>query len=165
MSYSDFKAKRVTRSYCQSIHASPDTVFSLLCPAKEKEWLEGWDYTMIYSESGYGEDDCVFLSHQAGEKDTIWLITERDIQNKKIVFARITPDSRATRVAISVKGKDRDRASSVYITYTVTALSEEGNRFIERFTEGEFNKMMQFWEKSLNTYLETGKKLKRSSDK
>ena len=159
----DFEAKRVTRSYCQRINASPEIVFPLICPVKEKEWLDGWDYTMVYSESGYAEEGCVFLSHQEGEEDTIWLITKRDIEKREIVFARITPDSRASKLTISVEGRDHDPSSRVHVTYTFTALSEEGNQFIDAFTEERFNDMMAFWEKSMNYYLETGKKLKRPS--
>ncbi len=163
MNPSHFKAKRVTRSYCQTIHATPEVIFSLLCPVKEKEWLDGWQYTMIYSESGYAEEGCVFLSHQEGEKDTIWLITERDVENKNISFARITPGSRAAKLTISVKGNRNEAGSKVHITYTFTALSEEGNHFIDNFTEEAFNSAMKFWERSMNYYLDTGKKLGKTT--
>jgi hypothetical protein len=36
-----FDAKRVTRSYRQTINAAPEVVFPLLCPVRESEWLEG----------------------------------------------------------------------------------------------------------------------------
>ena len=56
-----FKAKHITRSYEQTINADPSTVFDLLCPVKEAEWLDGWDYTLLHSESGLAEEGCVFL--------------------------------------------------------------------------------------------------------
>ena len=74
-----FKAKHITRSYEQTINADPARVFDLLCPVKEAEWLDGWDYTLLHSESGLAEEGCVFLSRQEGEKDTIWMITKRDV--------------------------------------------------------------------------------------
>ncbi|MBW2468639.1 MAG: hypothetical protein JRE62_05025, partial [Deltaproteobacteria bacterium] len=43
---SNFKAKRVTRQYVQTIDAAPSEVHALICPVKEAEWLEGWDYDL-----------------------------------------------------------------------------------------------------------------------
>ena len=39
---------------------------------------------------------------------------------------------------------------------------EAGNEFIEAFTQENFEAGMQFWEASMNHYLETGKKLIKS---
>ncbi len=153
-----FKAKHVTRSYDQTITADPARVFDLLCPVKEAEWLDGWDYTLLHSESGLAEEGCVFLSRQAGEKDTIWMITRRDVQSREIEFVRATPESRIARLNIKVNEKTAT-ASTVKITYAITALCEAGNEFLEAFTQENFEAGMQFWEASMNYYLETGKKL------
>jgi hypothetical protein len=50
--HSNFKAKRVTRNFVQTIQAQPSVVHSLICPVKEAEWLDGWDYDLIFSDSG-----------------------------------------------------------------------------------------------------------------
>jgi len=156
-----FKAKHITRSYEQTINADPARVFDLLCPVKEAEWLDGWDYTLLYSESGLAEEGCVFLSRQEGEKDTIWMITKRDVQNLEIEFVRATPESRIARLTIAVDEKAA-KVSKVKITYVITALCEEGNKFLEAFTQDNFETAMKFWETSMNYYLETGEKLTRS---
>jgi len=156
-----FQAKHVTRSHEQTINAAPSKVFDLLCPVKEAEWLDGWDYTLLHSESGLAEEGCVFLSRQEGEKDTIWMITKRDVQNREIEFVRATPESRIARLTISVDEKEA-MVSKVMITYVITSLCEKGNQFLAAFTEEKFAAAMQFWEKSMNYYLETGKKLKHS---
>ena len=156
-----FQAKHITRSYEQTINADPSKVFDLLCPVKEAQWLDGWDYTLLHSESGLAEEGCVFLSRQEGEKDTIWMITKRDVQNREIEFVRATPESRIARLTIAVDEKAAN-VSKVKITYVITALCEEGNIFLEAFTEENFEAAMKFWEGSMNYYLETGKKLTRS---
>jgi hypothetical protein len=156
-----FKAKRITRSYEQTINAAPSKVFDLLCPVKEAEWLDGWDYTLLYSKSGLAEEGCVFLSRQEGEKDTIWMITKRDVQNREIEFVRVTPESRITQLTISVDEKEA-MVSKVVITYVITSLCEKGNQFLAAFTEEKFTEAMQFWENSMNYYLETGDKLAQS---
>ena len=160
MNNTGFIAKRVTRSYQQKINASSSDVFTLICPVREAEWLAGWDYELIYSVSGVAEEGCVFTSRQKGEKDTIWLITKRDEDNKEIEFARITPESRVAKLNISVEDAD-EGASLVNITYVITALNESGNKFIEELTEAKFNENMAFWEKSMNHFIQTGKQLAR----
>ncbi len=155
-----FQAKHIARSYEQTISADPSKVFDLLCPVKEAQWLEGWDYTLLHSESGLAEEGCVFLSRQEGEKDTIWMISKRDVQNREIEFVRATPESRIARLTIAVDEKEA-QVSKVQITYVITALCEEGNQFLEAFTEEYFEAAMKFWEKSMNYYLETGKRLRR----
>jgi hypothetical protein len=158
-----FQAKHITRNYEQTINAAPSKVFDLLCPVKEAQWLEGWDYTLLHSESGLAEEGCVFLSRQEGEKDTIWMITERDVHSREIEFVRATPESRIARLTIAVDEKAAT-VSKVKITYVITALCEEGNQFLEAFTEEKFTEVMKFWEKSMNYYLETGKKMEILSD-
>ena len=138
---SHFKAKRVTRNYVQTIQAPPSVVHSLICPVKEAEWL--------------------FTSKSAGEKDTIWLITKREDATCETDFARITPDSRVAEVTVRIEDGG-EQTSRVHITYTITALTEAGNQFIDKFTEDNFLKDMQFWEATMNHYLETGKALSQS---
>ena len=157
-----FAAKQVTRSYIQQIDYPPDAVFPLLCPVREAEWLDGWDYELIYSASGYAEKGCVFVSRHVGEPDTIWLITEHDSENYRVEFARVTPESRVAKVEIGLR-ENVDGTTSADISYVVTALNEEGNRFVECYTEGGFREGMQWWERSMNHYLKSGEKLRRES--
>jgi hypothetical protein len=156
-----FKAKRITTSYEQTIYADPVQVFELICPVREAEWLDGWDYRLIFSESGFAEEGCVFISRQPGENDTIWLITKRDIEKREIEFVRVTPESRIARLVVAVKQKETN-VSRVQITYTFTALCQEGNRILAELTKEKFSETMKFWETSMNYYLQTGKKLKRT---
>ena len=57
----------------------------------------------------------------------------------------------------------RDRISSfVDISYTYTAVSPAGNKFIDGFTEEIFLEAVAFWEESMNHFLETGERLKKT---
>lgn len=156
-----FKSKRVTRNYIQTINAEPSKVHALICPVKEAEWLDGWDYDLIFSQSGFAEAGCVFISRTEGEKETIWLITKRDDQNYETEFARITPESRIAYLTVRIEDGGH-HTSRMHIAYTFTALTEDGNQFIENFTEKNFVQDMKFWEATLNHYLETGRPLPRS---
>ncbi len=153
-----FSARRVTRSYTQTIRAHADKVHALICPVREVEWLEGWDCRMIYSRSGLAEEGCVFTSRSGAEPETLWVIAVRDDARRRTRFVRVTPDSRLAMVDIHVT-PSAENTAKVSIAYTITALTEDGNRFIEAFTQAAFEEDMRFWEATMNHYLETGRPL------
>ena len=157
---SGFKAKRITRSYQQTINAPPEAVFPLLCPVREAEWLDGWEYETIHSESGLAEEGCVFSTPGDGEEDTVWVISRYDRENYLIDFTRFTPSSRTCVLTIAVTSKDDD-TSNVDISYTYTGITADGNAWIDNFTEDAFLDAVKFWERSMNHFLETGGKLER----
>ena len=158
--HSKFRAQRVTRQYVQAIHAAPSVVHALICPVKEAEWLESWDYQLIFSQSGVAELGCVFTSQSSGE-ETIWLITKRDDARCETEFVRITPASRVAVVTVQIEDGGQ-QTSRVHISYTITALSAAGNKFIDKFSEENFVKDMQFWEATMNHYLKTGQAMPQS---
>ena len=160
MSIHQFHPRRITRVYRQTIHAAPDIIFPLLCPERETEWLDGWQYSMIFSETGLVEDGAVFSTTQEGEEDTVWIVTNHDPENLTVTFARFTHNSRTCVLKISILPKD-EKNSCVDIVYTYTGLSASGNDFIDNFTEEAFLEAVTFWEKSMNHYLATGEKLKK----
>ncbi|HSB79554.1 MAG TPA: SRPBCC family protein [Candidatus Methylomirabilis sp.] len=156
-----FAARRTTRTYRQTINATPEKVFPLLCPVREAEWLDGWQYDMISSESGLIEEGAVFSTPHAGEADTMWIVTKHDPGKREVEFVRFTHASRicVLRIAVSAKAEN---TSFVDISYTYTATAPEGNAFIESLTEAIFVEAMRVWEKSLNYFLATGKKLTKA---
>lgn len=153
------RAQRVVREFTQHIAAPADDLFVLLCPVREKAWLDGWDYTMVYSRSGGAEEGCVFTTQEGGH-ETVWVITRHDPEAREVHFARITARLAATTLAVRVV--PGDRASEVHIRYTHTSLSEEGDAFLGAITEALFNDRMRFWEASMAHYLKTGSKLPRA---
>jgi hypothetical protein len=155
------KAKGVKKTDCQTINASPEVVFPLLCPVREAEWLDGWEYEMIYSKSGLVEEGAVFSTANEGEEDTVWIVTQHDPDKRLVEFTRFTHQSRICVLKIAVRPKDK-RSSYVEIGYTYTGISTAGNEFIENLTDELFPEEMMFWENSVNHFLKTGEKLKRA---
>ena len=117
MDNSVFKANRITRTYCQTIHAPPEMVFPLLCPVREIDWLDGWRYAMLYSDSGLIEEGVVFSTALAGEEDTVWIVTKHDQPKGEIHFARFTHQSRTCVLKIAVRPKG-EYSSYVDVSYT-----------------------------------------------
>jgi hypothetical protein len=155
-----FAAQRVTRAFAQTIEAPPAMVFPLLCPVREADWLDGWQFTMIASASGLVEPGAVFSTPHEGEPDTVWIVTRHDPVERLVEFARFTPGSRVCvlRIQVAPAGPERSR---VDIVYTYTSIGEAGNGFIERFTEASFHDAMTCWERSMNHWLKTGARLPR----
>ena len=155
-----FKARRITRTYDQTINASPNDVFPLLCPVREAEWLDGWRYTMLFSRSGLVEEGAVFSTPGTGEEDTVWIVTGHDAARRTVEFTRFTPGSRVCVLRIAVHPAAEGR-SRVGIAYTYTGITAAGNAFIDRFTEASFLEAVTFWEASMNHWLETGERLEK----
>lgn len=142
---------RVERTYVQSIRARPGQVFPLLCPVREKEWVEGWDPVAVYSRSGLAEQDCIFVTED-GRRESIWMITRRDLENFRLEMVKVTPGMTVGKVTITLR-EDGEGFTEAVITYMYTALSEEGTRFVEAYTEEYYAEFMGYWEKTLNDFL------------
>ena len=155
------KVKRIMKTYRQTINASQETIFPLLCPVREAEWLDGWQYTMIYSESGLVEEGAVFSTPREGEPDTVWVVTKHDPDKHVVEFTRFTHQSRTCILKIRVLPQNVE-SSHVDISYTYTGISSSGNGFIDGLTEEAFRKDMKFWEDAVNHFINTGQQLKRA---
>ena len=158
----NFESKRVTRNYRQTINATPEVIFPLICPVKEAEWLDDWDYKMIYSISGVAELGAVFTTSFWEDTEQIWIITKHDPIKNEVEFARVVPGLVTSVLDVNILPKD-EQSSYVDITYTYTSLTEKGNNFIDnKYTEEFFVENMKEWEDSMNYFLQTGTVLKSS---
>jgi len=153
-----FESNRVVRAYRQTIEAPPDVVFPLLCPVREAEWLDGWAYTMIFSASGLVEEGAVFTTSRPGEPDTVWIVTRHDREAGVVEFTRFTPGSRVCVLSIGVSN-DGDARSHVDVSYAYTSIGVPGNAFLDQWTEEAFQDAVIFWERSMNYFLKTGRRL------
>ena len=143
--------------YQQTINAGPEVIFPLLCPVREQDWLAGWQYRMIYSESGVAELNAVFATPEDSGEETVWTVTRYQPDEYAIHFARFTPDSRVCRLEVQVV-PDTSEQSKVDIVYVYTATSDAGTDFLENFGERKFLVAMRFWEDSMNHFLATGER-------
>ncbi len=152
----EFHGKRVTHEYTQTNLAPQEQVFPLLCPVREADWVPGWEYRLIYSESGLAEAGCVFGTPNQDGSETTWVVTEYDSATFRISFAWVTPGLVAAQIRIWLEAKSAGETTA-HIGYTYTGLSAEGNREVERYDGKWFRHKMQSWEAAINHYLRTGK--------
>jgi hypothetical protein len=153
----------LVRTYIQHIDESPEAVFPLLCPVREREWLEGWAESceLLWSASGVAEPGCVFRTTEEGRPETVWIITEHDPDQGVIVFARVTPGLAASTLRIEVGGAGGG-SSAVAIRYAVIPTSLEGERYAaERYDRADLLASVVWWERSMNHFVVTGELLRR----
>jgi hypothetical protein len=142
---------RVTRTYVQKLQGTPGEVFPLLCPVRETEWVDGWDPLVVFSRCGLAEPDCVFLTGNE-EPDSIWVVTERDSERFELEIIKVTPWATIAKITISLRQNEQSGTDAT-VTYTYTALSEEGKDFVNNYTESYYTEFMRYWEAKLNDYL------------
>jgi len=155
-----FQSKRKTLTFTQKNSGNPEKIFPLLCQEREKEWLDGWMANTIYSMSGFAELNAVFETFQTDTYATIWIITHYDKEKYEIGFSRHTPGESVVNISINLEPISESQTFT-HISYEYTALSEDQNCFIEDRLDHEFLQSMEWWEKAINHYLQTGKMLKK----
>lgn len=146
-----------SKSNKQINNAPPEVVFPLLCPVREMDWVDGWDYKMIHSKSGLVEQDCVFSTPHHGAAETIWYVTVYDKDNFTVEFLRVTPSEEAVKINIELLDNGNNTTTSI-ITYQYTALNEQKMEWINNKLDDEFEKSMAWWEKAINYYIKTRSK-------
>lgn len=151
-----FKPKKIKNSYIQCFQAPPSTVFPLLCPVREYEWIEPWQCEMLHSETGIAEKNCVFRTRMPGEtSDEVWVISHYD-PNTKIEFVRVN-ELRTMCLSISLSD-NRDGTTHAVSEQLLVGLTELGNKSLDKIAES-FSFEMRMGEVMLNHYLTTGKRL------
>lgn len=148
--------KRVVHEYTQTNDAPPERVFPLLCPVREAEWVPGWQYRLVYSQSGVAELGCIFTTPNDDGSETTWMCVEYE-PPRRISYVWLWPAMIATRLDIELTPVgDKTRA---HIRYAYTALSEQGARELARYDAAWFATKMTSWEKAINHYLRTGQQI------
>jgi hypothetical protein len=166
-----FKSYRIAHQYTQTNSAPPEKVFPLLCPVREADWIPGWQYTLIYSDSGVAELGCIFTTqdptvesakyssrpdrHDDSSPVTTWICTDYDPAAFRIAYVWIKPARVATELRIQLTVADHGQTHS-QIRFRYTGLSPEGNREVESYDQNWFEAKMRGWETAINYYLTTG---------
>ncbi|HUF71240.1 MAG TPA: hypothetical protein VMM79_21505 [Longimicrobiales bacterium] len=147
---------RVSHSWVQHLNASPEAVFSLLCPVRETEWVNGWDPELVLSHSGVAEPGCIFIM-PGGTAESIWVTTEY-APAERIAFLKVTPGRTVGEIDIRLR-REGEAATALDVTYTYTALNPAGEDDVGAFTAAAYRAFMEEWERELGHFLETGEKL------
>ena len=146
--------KRVVRGYSTELSSSPETVFPLLCPVREYDWIPAWRCEVIYSKSGYAELGCVFTTdfkdHSGPET---WVVCTYE-KNKQIGFVK-TGTHCTTRYNVSLERNQK--GSTIQWEQEITSLDEHGDLLLDKITESVYDEKMKHVNQLLEYYLLHGK--------
>lgn len=147
------KPVRTSHSYLQKLNGDIQTVFALLCPVRETDWVNGWNPELVLSESGLVEKSCVFVMPGQPEP-SVWIVTGRDEVRFTVSFVKVTP--RFVVTEIDIRLEECSGGTAAEVSYSHTALGPSGEAYVEDFSEEDYRAFMTEWEEELNHYLEHG---------
>ena len=155
---SDFKADRIFRTNTIQVEAPPEKVFPLLCPVREYDWVEPWKCEMVYTDSGFAEDHCVFRTNFEDHGEAIWMVSRHEPETGIIQFVITCPATHVEKLDIAVEPTD-SASSRIRWDRTYTALNERGNAFIRELTGPGYDDEIRGLEAMLNHFCRTGEML------
>jgi hypothetical protein len=154
-----FKARRKWRCFSGTWETTVEELFPLFCPAREADWILGWDCELIYTDSGYVEENCIFRTDEANPVgEGLWMFTGFEA-NHYVDFVRFREDI-VTRARITVTDNHDGTVTATWDMVS-TGLTTKGNEQVDKMPEqdahfGAFIKMVDY-------YLKTGRTIDRSS--
>ena len=131
---------RVRQRGCFFLDLAPAEAFKLFTATGERLWVPGWEPTILGSPPQ--QPGLVFLTG-TGPDATIWTVVKSDPVSGQVCYSRVTPESRAGLVQVSIVAVDQ--GSEVQVEYDLTALSAEGAASLVPYSNSNFSRMMDDW--------------------
>ena len=127
-------------------------VFPLFGFLEEKKWSRGWDPKVV--AMSHTLQDSVFTYSHDGLTAT-WIVSEFDETSHRATYSVFVPNNRTMTIRIACTAESGNTRAQV--TYSFTALSEEGKSQLREFEQQDFSKRIHHWQVAINHYLATGK--------
>ncbi len=147
----DFEPAHIERSGTVRVAAAVREALYYFTPDGERLWVPGWSPEYLHPHGGRQCQGAVFRTSASGE-DTLWMITRLAPDAGEAEYVRVTPGSRMGTVSIRC-APEEPAATTVHVTYRLTALSVGGNHVLEAFDRG-FDAMMSEWTAAVSGVLE-----------
>lgn len=153
---SKFQGNRIVSRHIMRLAAKPDAVFPLLCPERELEWIDGWNYGMIYSVSGLAEPGCTFKTNLPFEGEAYWIMTKHTppFEAEYVRFI-----AGLAIICLAIRLAELDGQTTAEWVFTYTGITAQGNDFVATKAAEQAQYAALVMERSLNHFLNTGEKL------
>ena len=157
---STFKSKRKRQRFPVTLETTVEELFPLFCPTREADWVPGWDCELVYTDSGYAEEDCIFKTDKSNAVgDGVWVFVGFEA-NRYVEFVRVREDMVShARVTVT---DNKDGTVTAAWDVVNTGLTEKGNEEIDKMVE-EGDPHGGALDKILDHYLKKGKAIKQTS--
>lgn len=153
-----FRGKRITLRHTMHIAAAPAAVFPLLCPVREKDWIENWSCEMIYSQSGLAELDCAFKTNFPDEGEAYWVMNRR-VPPAEAEYIKFLPGLMILKLSFVLR-PEGEAGCVIEAAYAFTGLSDRGNETLAAHIPAEHEQKMTRLERLLDHYVRTGRMIK-----
>lgn len=155
---------RVIRKAEMNLNADAKTVFPLLCPVKEDDWIDGWAdvCTIIYTDSGIAEEACVFETGIPGGDLELWICSKYDAGNCEIEFVKHVLGKAIIKWHMAVIDLPGGK-SKIESVYNATGMGNAGMAYVKMLEEKGLDELFSHLEEEINYYIATGQKLKRNN--
>jgi hypothetical protein len=148
------KAQRLTREGTMHHLAPPADVFPLLCPVRERDWLEGWNCTIVHTASGVAEPGCVFTTTGAEGALNVWTVSRHDPEAGVVEFVVVAAGLYVMKLDIALEADGAGTRARWRRTFT--ALTPAGERAMTALDAAEHRRRLGHLEASINHYLRSG---------
>lgn len=147
------QGERYEYQYSMKLESSPERIFPLLCPILEYEWLNNWKCTMVYSESGVAENDCIFYKSTGFpfyKRITFHTISYRPAE--EIEFLLYIQKVGTIRMKLQLE-PETNNITVMNCNYLLTGHSRFGNRQLRKYREKKIEKEVKSLEADLRYWL------------
>jgi len=129
----------------------PQTAAVLLfTPEGERAWSAGWD--PAYPDEGRKDVPGTVFTTSHGDQITTWVMVERS--DSCVRYARVTHGFTAGTITVETVSCESAR-TRLSITYDLTALNEEGAKWLGEFARG-FDDYIAHWEAAIAAVSDAG---------
>jgi activator of Hsp90 ATPase-like protein len=125
--------------------------FRLFTPMGERDWVDGWHPHFPMPVEDDAAVGTVFHTDGHGQHVT-WIVVDRD-GDRRIRYARVAAGRDAGTVEVRLQPVNGH--TEVTVTYALTALTPDGNRWLRAFA-AEYQGFLRSWETSILTFLRPG---------
>ena len=144
-------AVSISRSGSFELDMTPDQALPLFTAHGETLWVPHWE-PVILKGDGFREGTIWITSH--GLQKTYWTVLDYDLVNHRAHYSLVTPELKMGTVEVILK-PNGSGGSRARVSYELTALSDEGNKRLEKhFSEAAYAEMMKTWRRLINEHRE-----------
>jgi hypothetical protein len=154
---------RIVKNGVMELNADAKTVFPLLCPVKEDDWIDGWAdvCTIVYTDSGIAEEACVFETDIPGEGRALWICSKYDAANTEIEYIKHLIGKAIIKWRMAVRDLP-DGKSKIEAVYNATGMGKEGTVYVKMLADKGIKELFRGLETQINYYIAHGEKIKRN---
>lgn len=143
-----FKAERIVRTHHFELPMAFADAFELFTPEGERAWAPGWDPRYLHPADGRTTAGMVFTTGHGGE-ETLWTMTRHEPESGLAEYLRVTPGSRMGTVRVQCG--EVPAGTRVTVTYSMTALTAEGNATLRALDSAAYERFIASWEASIRS--------------